>query len=98
LEDPDTGEWERTFAIITVPSNELVSHIHDRMPAVLRRSDYDRWLGREPDPRDLLITYPPEGYDHVGDLHAREQATDDDPSLLNRVEEPADWQAPLDRK
>ena len=22
--DPDTGEWERTFAIITVPSNKLV--------------------------------------------------------------------------
>ena len=31
--NPSTEEWERTFAIITVPSNELVSQIHDRMPA-----------------------------------------------------------------
>jgi putative SOS response-associated peptidase YedK len=22
--NPNTGEWERTFAVITVPSNELV--------------------------------------------------------------------------
>jgi putative SOS response-associated peptidase YedK len=31
--NPNTGEWERTFAIITVPSNELVAQIHNRMPA-----------------------------------------------------------------
>ena len=33
--NPSTGEWERTFAIITVPSNELVGQIHNRMPAIL---------------------------------------------------------------
>ena len=27
------GEWERTFCIITVPANELVGTVHDRMPA-----------------------------------------------------------------
>jgi putative SOS response-associated peptidase YedK len=52
--NPRTGEWERTFAIITVPSNELVSQIHDRMPAILHRSSYDRWLSLELDPHDLL--------------------------------------------
>jgi putative SOS response-associated peptidase YedK len=54
------GEWQRTFAIITVPSNELVGQIHDRMPAILRREDYERWLGDEPDPSDLLQPYPAE--------------------------------------
>jgi putative SOS response-associated peptidase YedK len=34
--NPSTGEWERTFAIITVPSNKLVGQIHDRMPAILK--------------------------------------------------------------
>jgi putative SOS response-associated peptidase YedK len=29
--NPTTGEWERTFAIITVPSNELVGQIHHRI-------------------------------------------------------------------
>ena len=55
--NPNTGEWERTFAIITVPSNELVGQIHDRMPAILQPRGYDRRLALEPDPRDLLITY-----------------------------------------
>jgi len=48
--DPNTGEWQRTFAIITVPSNELVGQIHNRMPAILEPESYDRWLALEPDP------------------------------------------------
>jgi len=58
--NPNTDEWERTFAIITVPSNDLVGKIHDRMPAILEPKTYERWLGPEPDPGDLLITYPSE--------------------------------------
>src|SRR4051812_18857534 len=34
--DPSTGEWVRTFAVITTNANELVAEIHDRMPAMLR--------------------------------------------------------------
>jgi putative SOS response-associated peptidase YedK len=52
--NPNTGAWERTFAIITVPE------IHNRMPAILEPKNYERWLGLEPDPHDLLITYPSE--------------------------------------
>jgi putative SOS response-associated peptidase YedK len=55
--DPATNEWARTFTIITVPSNEMVARIHDRMPAILRPEDYERWLSSESDPHDLLITY-----------------------------------------
>jgi putative SOS response-associated peptidase YedK len=58
--DPATGEWVRTFTVITVPSNELITQIHDRMPAILRPADYERWLSTEPDPHDLLITFPAE--------------------------------------
>jgi putative SOS response-associated peptidase YedK len=58
--DPTNGEWVRTFAIITVPANKLVGAIHDRMPAILDRADYDRWLGIEPDPRDVLRPFPSE--------------------------------------
>jgi putative SOS response-associated peptidase YedK len=38
------GEWQRTFAILTVPPNELVAEIHDRMPAILRPEHYTRWM------------------------------------------------------
>jgi putative SOS response-associated peptidase YedK len=58
--DPETGEWVRTFAIITVAANALVRRIHDRMPAILHAANYGRWLGHEPDPRDLLKPYPAE--------------------------------------
>jgi putative SOS response-associated peptidase YedK len=56
--DPSTGEWVRTFAVITTAANELVAEIHDRMPAILRPEDYDGWLGVEPDPRELLKPFP----------------------------------------
>ena len=48
----------RTFALITVSANELVAQIHDRMPAILKPEAYDRWLGVEPDARELLISFP----------------------------------------
>jgi putative SOS response-associated peptidase YedK len=51
--NPNPREWERTFAIITVPSNDLVGKIHNRMPAILEPKSYQRWLGPETDPREL---------------------------------------------
>jgi putative SOS response-associated peptidase YedK len=45
--NPDTGEWQRTFTILTTPANDLVAPVHDRMPAVLLASDVDRWLASE---------------------------------------------------
>ena len=52
--DPTSGEWMRTFAIITTDANELVAEIHDRMPLILAPTDYSRWLSDEPDPGDLM--------------------------------------------
>ena len=52
--NPDTGDWERTFATITVPANAAVAPVHDRMPLVLEKTDLERWLGIEEDPHDLL--------------------------------------------
>jgi putative SOS response-associated peptidase YedK len=40
--DPATDEWVRTFTIITVPSNEVITQNHDRMPAILQPADYER--------------------------------------------------------
>jgi putative SOS response-associated peptidase YedK len=57
--DPASGEWIRTFAIITTDANELVANIHDRMPLILTPSDYERWLSDLPDPRELMRPFPP---------------------------------------
>ena len=38
--EPASGEWVRTFAVITTAANELVADIHDRMPLILAPGDY----------------------------------------------------------
>lgn len=58
--------WLQSFAIITTQPNELIAKIHDRMPAILRERDYDRWLDRgiaEQPPLDLLRPYDAEEMD-----------------------------------
>jgi putative SOS response-associated peptidase YedK len=94
--NPITGEWGRTFAIITVPSNELVKQVHNRMPAILEPKSHDRWLSLEPDPHDLLITYPSEPMT-MWPISTRVNVPEnDDPSLLDRVTELSEVWAPLD--
>ena len=93
--NPKTGEWERTFAIITVPSNELVREIHNRMPAILEPKSYERWLGLENDPHDLLITYPPEPMTMWPVSTRVNKPENDDPSLLDRTGDPFNVWEPL---
>ena len=59
-QDPKSGEWVRTFCILTTRANALVRPIHHRMPLILPPSDCGRWLSDEPDPRDLLKPFPAE--------------------------------------
>jgi putative SOS response-associated peptidase YedK len=56
----ENGAWERTFCIITVPANDVVAPIHDRMPAIVPVEHHVRWLGSEPNPHDLLRPFPAE--------------------------------------
>jgi putative SOS response-associated peptidase YedK len=55
--DPDTREWLETFSIITTDANALVAPLHNRMPVIIERKDYARWLGGAP-PIDLLRAFP----------------------------------------
>ncbi|MFN8562812.1 MAG: SOS response-associated peptidase family protein [Anaerolineae bacterium] len=38
------GSELRTFTIITTDANDFMRPIHDRMPVILHKSDYDLWL------------------------------------------------------
>lgn len=42
--DRETGDLVRTFTIITVDPNEMVSRVHDRMPAILEPDAIEPWL------------------------------------------------------
>jgi putative SOS response-associated peptidase YedK len=63
--DEATGEWLRTFTIVTSAPNEFMRDIHDRMPVVIPRDRWAAWL--DPTPRD------------PGELQALLQPSDDLP-------------------
>ena len=54
--------WLTSCSIITCVPNELVAPLHNRMPLILKRDDYERWLHPSALPRealdDLLVTPP----------------------------------------
>lgn len=53
----------RRCAILTTPPNPLVAEVHDRMPAILPREAYARWLDPAlalPEVLDLLEPFPAE--------------------------------------
>jgi putative SOS response-associated peptidase YedK len=84
--EPASGEWIRTFAIITTDANELVADIHDRMPVVLAPADYPRWLGEEPDPRDLMRPFPADLM-RMWPISTRvNKPENDDPSIVEPIE------------
>ena len=60
-----SGEWIRTFVIITTPPNELCAQLHNRMPAVLKPEMWPTWLGEHPttlpDLKAMLSPYPADG-------------------------------------
>jgi putative SOS response-associated peptidase YedK len=90
---PD-GQWVRTFALLTTDANDLVARIHDRMPAILKRSDYERWLGPEPDPHDLLSPLPSEPMTMWPISKRVNSPANDDEDLLTEiaVAEQGNWQ------
>ena len=61
---PRKEEALRSFTILTTEPNELTAKIHNRMPVIVQREDYARWL----DPKvkeyeklsDILAPYPAE--------------------------------------
>lgn len=61
--DKATGQAINTYTVITTDPNELMEPLHNRMPVILQRRDYDRWLvPGDPSqlPVDLLRPYPAE--------------------------------------
>ena len=90
--DPASGEWLRTFCVVTTRANGLVRPIHNRMPLILRPGDYERWLGPEPDPRDLLRPFPEEPMTLWPVSTRVNSPKNDDPGLIERmVEADAAW-------
>jgi putative SOS response-associated peptidase YedK len=52
-QDPERGPLD-TFTILTTSPNTLVRPLHDRMPVILDRKDFDLWLDPKIGDRELL--------------------------------------------
>jgi putative SOS response-associated peptidase YedK len=56
------GDEVYSCTIITMPPNDLLESIHDRMPLILSSDLYERWLDQEEKPSeemaDYLLPYP----------------------------------------
>ncbi len=88
--DPDNGEVIHSFTVITIPPNNLMESIHDRMPAILTRQNEKYWIDTDIKPEEavqLLLPYPDD------DMKAYEVSTrvnnvrQNDASLLEPVRE-----------
>lgn len=54
-----------TFTVITTAANAFMAPIHDRMPAILAKSDWDAWLDPEmsdPVPLRSMLAPSPDGW------------------------------------
>lgn len=49
------GQWIKTCSILTTTANALTSAVHDRMPVILDRDGYDRWL--DPGMNDVDVIF-----------------------------------------
>ncbi len=84
------GSEVDTGAILTTAANSDISHIHDRMPVVVRQEDFSRWLDcKTQEPRDVTDLMKPvdEGFFEaipVSDLVNK--VANDGPQLQERAE------------
>src|SRR5216683_2862980 len=39
-----SGQWIKSCCVLTTTPNRVTSTVHDRMPVILDRDDYDLWL------------------------------------------------------
>src|ERR1700736_4426438 len=72
--DPKTGEWIRTFVIITTDANTLVADIHDRMPVILAPSALCALARGRARPARSHPAISVRGDADVADLDTRQQA------------------------
>ena len=59
-QDRESGEAIASFTIITCAANAAIAPLHDRMPVILRPSDYARWLDTNTDGQPLLAPFDSE--------------------------------------
>jgi putative SOS response-associated peptidase YedK len=88
----DQAEWLLTCCVLTTDANALMAPVHDRMPVLLARDDWARWLDRErQDPDEiapLLRPCPPEWLQAWPVSPAVSPGSAEGPALIEPLAEP----------
>ncbi|WP_411034990.1 SOS response-associated peptidase [Shinella sp. BYT-45] len=88
------GSEVDTGAILTTAANNDVSRIHDRMPVVIRREDFSRWLDcKTQEPRDVADLMKPVGdgfFEAIPISDKVNKVANMGPDILEPVAEPAE--------
>jgi putative SOS response-associated peptidase YedK len=69
MEDPATGLWVPSAAVITTDANHDVGTLHDRMPVLLPRDAWASWLDPEQTDQGLLLALLGPAPDGVLEMH-----------------------------
>lgn len=81
-----SNEWGPVYSGLMTDANLAIQPVHNRMPVLLQRDEYDRWLnGSFDDPLAFQKrTFPPEliVMDRTSELWAKKKANADMPTLL----------------
>jgi putative SOS response-associated peptidase YedK len=92
---PADGDAVESCTIITTTPNDLVSPIHDRMPAILPPSVHDEWLARGPiaEPRleQILIPFPADEMEAFPVSTRVNTPVNDDPECVAPVDQQSLW-------
>jgi putative SOS response-associated peptidase YedK len=85
--DRTTGGEIDSGAIITTRANATVAPIHDRMPVVIGRDNFEQWLTGDPAEANALLGPAPDDLLEAMAISNRvNKADNDDPSVLEPVE------------
>jgi putative SOS response-associated peptidase YedK len=93
------GLWEKakevhgTAAIVTTTASEETEQIHDRMPVILEKPDFARWLASEPlatQEAQRLLAPPPAGSLIACEVSSRvNNVRNDEPGLIEEISQPS---------
>ncbi|MCG5234553.1 SOS response-associated peptidase [Xanthobacter oligotrophicus] len=79
--DPATGQWLRTFTILTTAADPKLRPLHERMPVILPEADIAAFLEAE-DPRGLMRSFPGADLDLRPVSDRVNAVRNDDPELI----------------
>lgn len=88
--NPETDELLKSFTIITTEPNELMSEIHNRMPAIVRQEEEGLWLApttHEQELQHILRPFPAEEMEAWPVSTAVNNPRNNSPLLLERMDD-----------